>query len=145
MPRKQTRPKGAGAALARPAPSRNVSRAEHIPDERSRQIVTLSMAIGYTHDQTAHLIGISRPTLEKHYRQELDEGADKINAVVARNLYRIITQQDDIKASLTATIFWLKTRLGWRETAQTAEVDVSHDGPMRVKLIIGDRGPGDGD
>lgn len=53
-------------------------------------------------------------TLRKHYRQELDFGHTKANARVAEFLYRKATTEGS--QAVTAAIFWLKTRAGWRET-----------------------------
>jgi hypothetical protein len=70
----------------------------------------------------AGVIGIDPKTLRKHYRAELDHGHTKANARVAESLYRKATS--DGPQSVTAAIFWLKTRAGWRETPQDHRVGV---------------------
>ena len=60
------------------------------------------------------VVGIDAKTLRKHYREELDTGRIKATAKVAESLFRKAT--GDGSQSVTAAIFWLKTRGGWRET-----------------------------
>jgi hypothetical protein len=59
-------------------------------------------------------------TLRKHYRDELDLGATKATAKVAEFLFRKATTEGP--QCVTAAIFWMKTRGGWRETPQSHEV-----------------------
>ena len=70
----------------------------------------------------ASVIGIDPKTLRKHYRHELDNGQVKATAKVAESLFRKATS--DGPQSVTAAIFWLKTRGGWRESPQAHEVGV---------------------
>lgn len=65
----------------------------------------------------ADMIGIDPKTLRKHYRQELDQGHTKANIKVAENLFRKATGEG--REAVTAAIFWLKARAGWKETMQT--------------------------
>jgi hypothetical protein len=68
------------------------------------------------------VVGIDAKTLRKHYREELDTGHIKATAKVAESLFRKATGEG--AQSVTAAIFWLKTRGGWRETPQSHEVEV---------------------
>jgi hypothetical protein len=70
----------------------------------------------------ARVVGIDPKTLRKHYREELDTGQIKATAKVAESLFRKAT--GDGSQSVTAAIFWLKTRGGWRETSQDHRVDL---------------------
>jgi hypothetical protein len=63
--------------------------------------------------EIAKELKISPKTLRKHYREELDTGATKANVKVAESLYRKAT--GDGPQSVTAAIFWLKTRAGWKQ------------------------------
>ena len=63
----------------------------------------------------AGVLGIDPKTLRRHYRDELKHGHVKANARVAESLYRKAT--GDGAQSVTAAIFWLKTRANWRETS----------------------------
>jgi hypothetical protein len=69
---------------------------------------------GVPETEIAGVLGVDPKTLRKHYRAELDHGHTKANARVAESLYRKATS--DGPQSVTAAIFWLKTRAGWRET-----------------------------
>ena len=62
----------------------------------------------------ACVLEIDPKTLRRHYRRELDKGHIKANSKVAENLYRKATGEG--REAVTAAIFWLKTRAGWRET-----------------------------
>lgn len=61
---------------------------------------------------------IAEKTLRRHFRAELDEGTVQATAKVARTLYGIATHPGGGSSTVTAAIFWLKTRAGWKETQQ---------------------------
>ena len=82
----------------------------------------------------ARVIGIDPKTLRKHYRAELDVGAIKANSRIAESLYR--KALGDGAQSVTAAIFWLKTRAHWKETNVH---EVSHKAPMKIELVAGKR------
>ncbi len=63
--------------------------------------------------------GISPESLNRHFRDELDTGKDKIDAICAQGLVRLMQE-----GNLGALCFWAKTRMGWRET-QKLEVSGS--------------------
>ncbi len=77
---------------------------------------------GVPEDAIARVLAIDPKTLRKHYRDELDTGQIKATAKVAESLFRKATT--DGNQSVTAAIFWLKTRGGWRETPQDHRVRV---------------------
>ena len=86
----------------------------------------------------ARVVGIDAKTLRKHYREELDTGQIKATAKVAESLFRKATT--DGPQSVTAAIFWLKTRGGWREAPQSHEVevrDVRHLSDEELERMIG--------
>lgn len=85
---------------------------------------------GIPADDIARSVGISHDTLRKHYRDELDLGTVKANTAVAQSLYKKAT--GDGTSSVTAAIFWLKTRAGWRETV-ALEHTGANGGPIEVK------------
>ena len=78
-----------------------------------RQVEALA-GYGVPEAEIAGVVGIDAKTLRKHYRHELDHGHTKANARVAENLYRKATGEG--REAVTAAIFWLKTRAGWKET-----------------------------
>lgn len=82
----------------------------------------------------AGVIGIAPKTLRKHYRTELDHGHTKANARVAENLFRKATGEG--REAVTAAIFWLKARAGWREV-QRHELAGVPDHPIHeIRRII---------
>lgn len=100
-------------------------------------------AMGVPDYDIAKIIGVSEPTMRKHFWQELEVGHIEANAKVAGTLFRTATDPSNPK-SVTAAIFWLKARAGWREDApapgkkeqvaalaQTAEAGTSWDGLLQ--------------
>jgi hypothetical protein len=82
------------------------------PTEQQRRLVKSLVAMGNRQEDIARVLGIRSPkTLRKHYRQELDRGALEANHNVAQTLYKMATSGQ----RPAATMFWLKTRAGWRE------------------------------
>jgi hypothetical protein len=86
-----------------------------------RRLVKSLAAMGTKQEDIARILGIRSPkTLRKHYRQELDRGALEANHNVAQTLYKMATSGQ----RPAATIFWLKTRAGWRDrTASVQEME----------------------
>lgn len=98
-------------------------RPKHLVTEETQAQVIQLCAFGMTHEQIATVLGVSRPTLEKHYKVQLDTGLLQMNASVAGNLYRIATSEE--KEAVRAAIFWLTQRGGdsWSK-AQRVESSV---------------------
>lgn len=88
-------------------------RPQHVPTDRDRKQVEVMSGMGITHEDIARVIGISSPTLRRHYATELRTGATRANVEVAASLYRQAT--DKAKPNVIAGIFWLKARAGWRD------------------------------
>lgn len=82
----------------------------HKPTDKQRIEVESYSAVGLPQADIARLMGITLPTLHKYYREELDLGMAKANAQVAKTLFK-----EAIKGNMTACIFWMKARAGWRE------------------------------
>lgn len=129
------------------------------PTDADRQLVMLCVAMGLTQEQTAAQVryptGISVDTLVKFYRAELEQGADRLAATIAGNIASIARDRSHPK-SVTAAIFWLKARRGWRDSpasaSATVEIGGGEDGdksasgttaPVRFTLKIGERPPED--
>ncbi len=79
--------------------------------------------IGLQHERIATVMGLSKPTLYRHYREQLDHGADEINGKVAMSL--VEKALGDGPQAVTAAIFLTKVRLGWKE-GQRVEVEKVH-------------------
>jgi len=121
----------------------------HEPTEDQRHIVEVLVAGGTPKTIIARALSIGMKTLQRHYTDELDSGLELANAKVVRRLFRLIEQ-----GSTPATIFWLKTRAGWKE-GQTVEIEQKQAPPsydftnltdveradlrMKLETIIGRR------
>jgi hypothetical protein len=92
------------------APKSGVTK-PHEPTDKTRGEVSALVSFGNTQQEIADHLGISIDTLDRKYRDELDNSIIRANAKVASRLFRKATEGDD----LGAMIFWLKTRAKWRE------------------------------
>ena len=82
------------------------------PTEDQRHLVKSMAAVGISQEQIALKIGVRSPkTLRKHFRKELDLGMTEANYKVAQTLFQMATSGE----CPAATIFWAKTRNGFRE------------------------------
>ncbi len=92
----------------------------HAPNENTRKQVDAMAGYGVPEISIARVIGIDVKTLRKYYHEELDTAHIRANSAVAQSLFRKAT--GDGPQSVTAAIFWLKTRMGWKEPASVFEV-----------------------
>ncbi len=97
--------------------------AVHKPTSESRSQVFALSSFGVTQDDIGRFLGMSDDTLRKHYTAELSRAAIDRNAEVAAFLFRsasgsTIPEGASYSDCLKAAMFWMKTRAGWRETAQ---------------------------
>lgn len=106
-----------------------MARPAHSPSTTSRKLAQSLSGYGIPQEQIAAELGVSLPTLHKHYRDDLDAGMRRANAKVVQNLFRKAT--GDTPQAVTAAIYWTKTRMGWRDT-QTVELTGKDGGPIEV-------------
>lgn len=105
-------------------------RKAHQPTEKTiKQVETLA-GYGLPMEQIGSVIDVSVSTLQKYYREPLDRGVAKANALVAESLFKQATG-----GNTTALIFWAKTRMGWREV-QRHEVGVGEGEPMTTGVKV---------
>lgn len=78
------------------------------PSESDRRRVMMLVVCGIARDNIAGHLGISKPTLYRHFADELDNGNDIANAAVAGSLY-----QNAVDGTVSAQIFWMKTIARW--------------------------------
>ena len=112
---------------------------KHKPTDQQRKIVKAMSAYGIPQDDIAKVIGIHDETLRIHYRHELDVANAEACAKVAENLFRKAI--GDGRESVTAAIFWMKTRGRWKETSGV-ELTGKDGGPVTFVLGV-PRLPGD--
>lgn len=92
------------------------------PSPQDRTMVETMVGYGVPQEAIGQLLGVSDDTLRKHCAAEIELGTIKANAKVAEGLYKRATfQAGEERSNVTAAIFWMKTRAGWRETS-----DVNH-------------------
>jgi hypothetical protein len=89
-------------------------------DDQRRQVKALA-AYGVPQDDIATVLAIDAKTLRKHFWVELQTGAIEANAKVAQSLFQRATTEKG-SAGVTAAIFWLKVRAGWREPLAATEL-----------------------
>lgn len=101
-------------------------RKRYEPTEKDLRIVETMAGCGMPQESIARALGIDSKTLRKHFRRELDCSADKADAQVAASLYKLAISG----RCPPATIFWMKSRRGWRETSR-----LEHAGPDGRALL----------
>ena len=96
----------------------------HKPTDETRAQVLALVGYGIRQDEIARFLSVDPKTLRKHYRDELDTGVVAANEAVARSLHKQATE-----GNVSAAIFWLKARAGWREK-QEVELSGPGGGPI---------------
>jgi len=118
----------------------------HQPTDKTKSEVSALASFGIPQDEIAAYLGISKPTLAKHYEEELKLSSIKANANVGKFLYNMASgsamkQGASFGECSRAAMFWAKTRMGWRETTH---VDHSNtDGTLKpsvIEIIAADEG-----
>ena len=73
---------------------------------------------GLTQAQAADVLGISEPTLQRRLADEFKVGIEQCDGRIVNNLKRIAMDEAGTHPgpTVTAAIFYAKTRLGWHET-----------------------------
>lgn len=96
------------------------------PTAEQRKTVKAMTACGISQAEVCLIMGISKPTLHKHYRHELDTAMAQANAAVGKTAFKLATSGKCV----AATIFWAKTRMGWTEK-QSVEITGKEEGPLQ--------------
>jgi hypothetical protein len=89
-----------------------MARPRFIPTVEQRRTVRTMAGLGMRQEDIAACLDIrSAKTLRRHFRAELNRGAPEANARVAQTLYQMAISGKCPQA----TIYWMKTRVGWRD------------------------------
>lgn len=80
------------------------------PTEQARHMVAKMIAFGIPMKNVADVIGVGVSSLQKHFKKELESGHTEANFMVANTLFQMA-----MNGNTTACIFWMKTRLGWKD------------------------------
>jgi len=104
------------------------------PTEKDRETVKLLASLGIPQEHICLKIRnpqtkkpISKPTLQRMFKEELIGGVTEANSMVGGWLYKHATgQMGDTPHAVTAAIFWMKTRGKWseRQHAPTTEKNI---------------------
>jgi hypothetical protein len=101
----------------------------HVPTSSTRRQVWLMTGYGLPHERIAAVLGVSKATIARHYREELTKGLDQCNNAIVASLYQIATGKGP--TAMAACAFWLKTRAHWQEKS-TVEVAGANGGQLIV-------------
>jgi hypothetical protein len=102
--------------------------------EENRMLVQNLVACGHDHRKISEYMGVSTRTLQKYYKAELQKGATEANMLVANSLFAKATDPALVGPAVTAAIFWLKCRAGWKEAA-TSQGDSIADKEEQISKI----------
>lgn len=96
----------------------------HVPTEELREYVRNLKRGGATNDQIASCLNMCDDTLRKYYKNELDNSVIDLTAEMTG-----ILVQKAREGELSAAIFWLKTKGGYRsadaEAANSATLEAA--------------------
>ena len=90
------------------------------PDEKTRAQIQTMSGMGIPDYDIAKIVQLSAPTIRKYYMDALENGHVIANTKVAQSLFEQATKKD--KPNISAAIFWLKCRAGWREDSSVDEM-----------------------
>lgn len=88
-------------------------RPPHAPTETSRRTVEILTGMAIPSEKIADVLDITKATLRKHYRSELDRGAATVEAKLVASLLTIADRKDAV--ALKAIMFVLQCRFGWSQ------------------------------
>lgn len=85
--------------------------------------------VGMTVEQMAHVVGVSKATFERRQNDqpEVHEAVSKGRSIAARAVMKTAYEMAVSGECPTMTIFWLKTRQGWKEPKEPDPNDLFKD------------------
>lgn len=98
----------AGAGTITPEHGGRIGNPPFVPTEQQRRDVEAWTRAGLTADGCAELLGISRATVDRHFKAELRISRLKVQAAIGASLVR-----KALAGNLTAQIFYLRTQAKW--------------------------------
>jgi hypothetical protein len=114
-----------------PAP-RGPGRPEHVPDNRTRATVQVMYANGMSRRTIAKAIGCDPRTLTKHYRAQLEDAHDQVEAAMGVAIVASARQ-----GAWGAARYWLQTHSKddrWRTPEPHSIAGNPNGPPIRVEL-----------
>jgi hypothetical protein len=85
------------------------------PTAKERETVKAMTGYGISQDAICAVLKVTRATLEKHCRHELDSGAAEAIGKVAASMLAMALR-GPYTVRFQAAKFWLAARAGWRDT-----------------------------
>jgi hypothetical protein len=111
-----------------------------VPTAEQRQNVEAMTGFGIAQADIARVIKnpangkpIDEKTLRKHFADEIATGLTKATAALAQSLFAEATKGEDSRSRVTAAMFWLGRRAGWKETT-VAQHEGKNGGPIVFTL-----------
>lgn len=103
---------------------KRTGRPSHQPTDKDRKMVEAMVSYGIQQHAICAILDIDTKTLRKHYEREIATATSKANSLVAQTLFRKATDPSLTSPSVTAAMFWMRARAGWRtsDPAPTSEV-----------------------
>ena len=124
-----------------------ITKPSHKPTDETRAQCRALVAYGIRHDEIAKYIGITKMTLYKHYRDDIDKAVPTAQAKVGKFLFEAASGDALAKGAshsdcLRAAMFYAKTQMGWRERQ---EIDLTTNGKDLIPTFSGMYGKPDPD
>ena len=104
---------------------------QYKPTDDDRKKVQAMVSFGIPLENVAKIIGVTRKTLSKHFKEEIATASDKAIAAVAGKLYNKAMKGDN-----ACMMFFLKTRGKWRETNRTELTGADGEPLTPPKIVI---------
>lgn len=117
------------------------NRRTHVPTDDSRKLVLGLTLVGLDQDRICTVLGISKPTLHKHYRAELDIGFHTVMGKITAGVIERALLGDN-----ACSFFLMKTKGGFTTRTELTGPDgqpLNPPPPPVITLNFVD-GPGDG-
>ena len=99
-------------------------RKPHRPTDETKFRVLRGVALGITHEGLSNLLGISKATLAKHYKDELEKGRDVLIEEIGGQMYK-----DAKDGNTAAQKYIMACRANWSEK-QILEHQGKDGGPI---------------
>jgi hypothetical protein len=120
-----------------------------VPTAEQRQNVEAMTGYGIGQDDIARLIKnpetgkpLDGKSLRKYFADEIATGLTKATPQVAQSLFAEATKSKDPRSRVSAAIFWLSRRAGWKETIvqehagkDGAAIDVRHSIELKLDRL----------
>jgi len=131
----RAKPKAAPPTPAKPAP-RKMGRPPYEPDVRDCTMVRLLHAGGIKQSSIAALVGISEPTLRKHYKGELLIAKAEMDGLAGSTLAKAMARGG--KEAVTAAKWWTQSRMGWGKRVIAGNAQPAPTPPQVIVEFVDD-------